>query len=106
MAATQPEGLSPRDIYRSIKAISRRADELGRRVQAYTLELLGKLVEMGKGTLEKKGRFYRFFAKFTRPKEESNSDSQAHTLSAQDPNNREPLNQAFQKLGDSGDITK
>ena len=96
LAATQPEGLSPRDIYRSIKAISRRADELGRRVQAYTLELLGKLVEMGKGTLEKKGRFYRFFAKFTKPKEESKSDSQAHTLSAQDPNNQDSINQAFQ----------
>jgi hypothetical protein len=67
LAATQPDGLSPRDIYRAIKAISRRADELGRRVQAYTLELLGKLVEMGKGFLQKNGRFYRFFANFTPP---------------------------------------
>ncbi len=57
-----PDGLTPRDIYRKVKAISRRAKELGRDVAAYTLELLGQLVNMGLGILEKNGRFYRFKA--------------------------------------------
>ncbi|MCH2245762.1 MAG: DUF3987 domain-containing protein, partial [Crocosphaera sp.] len=59
---TSSEGLTPRDIYRDISAIRRRAKELGRDVGAYTIELLGQLVNMGKGVLEKKGRFFKFKA--------------------------------------------
>ncbi len=67
MATTQPDGVTPRDIYRGIKAIARRASELGRQVGAYTLELLSKMVEMGKGKIQKEGRFYRFFAVINPP---------------------------------------
>ncbi|MGB5772730.1 MAG: DUF3987 domain-containing protein, partial [Crocosphaera sp.] len=58
-----PDGLSPRAIYRQVKELGRRAKELGRDVGAYTIEMLGQLANMGKGVLEKKGRFYQFFAK-------------------------------------------
>jgi hypothetical protein len=61
-AVTTPSGVTPRDIYRGIKAIPRRANELGRTVAAYTLELLSSLVKMGKGVLRQQGRQYRFFA--------------------------------------------
>ena len=64
MATIKPEGVTPRDIYRGIKAIGRRAKQVGRGVGAYTVELITKLVQMGKGTLEKNGRSIRFFAKF------------------------------------------
>jgi hypothetical protein len=66
-ALNSPEGLSIRDVYRGVSAISRRAEKLGREVRAYTIELLGQLVNMGKGVLEKKGRFYKFFAKLPEP---------------------------------------
>lgn len=62
MAVTQPDGVTPRDIYRNVKAVTRRAYSVGRQVTAYTLELLSQLVQMGKGKLEKNGRLYRFFA--------------------------------------------
>ena len=67
MATTNPDGVTPRDIYRGIKAIGRRAKEVGRGVGAYTIELITKLVQMGKGTIEKNGRSIRFFAKFNPP---------------------------------------
>ncbi|MDV3002644.1 MAG: hypothetical protein N5P05_004299 (plasmid) [Chroococcopsis gigantea SAG 12.99] len=59
-AATRPEGVTPRDIYRSVKAIGRRAAQLGRDVGAYTLELFSQLAAMGRGTVEQVGRFIRF----------------------------------------------
>lgn len=61
-AALKPGGVTPREIYRSIKAIARRAQALGRKVGAYTIELFEQLVGMGRGTLEKSGRSLRFFA--------------------------------------------
>lgn len=64
LATIKPEGVTPRDIYRGIKAIGRRAKQVGRGVGAYTVELITKLVQMGKGTIEKNGRSIRFFAKF------------------------------------------
>nr|MDJ0690032.1 hypothetical protein [Xenococcaceae cyanobacterium MO_188.B32] len=64
LATIKPEGVTPRDIYRGIKAIGRRAKQVGRGVGAYTVELMTKLVQMGKGTLEKNGRSIRFLAKF------------------------------------------
>ncbi len=64
LATIKPEGVTPRDIYRGIKAIGRRAKQVGRGVGAYTVELMTQLVQMGKGTLEKNGRSIRFFAKF------------------------------------------
>ena len=67
MATVNPDGVTPREIYRGIKAIGRRAKDVGRSVGAYTVELLSKLVQMGKGKLEKNGRSYRFLAKFTAP---------------------------------------
>lgn len=67
MATINPNGVTPREIYRGIKAIGRRAKDVGRSVGAYTIELLSKLVQIGKGKLEKNGRSYRFFAEFTSP---------------------------------------
>jgi hypothetical protein len=61
-AITQPNGVTPRDVYRSVKAIARRAKELGRSVAAYTIDLMTQLAQMGKGTIEKNGRTVRFFA--------------------------------------------
>ncbi len=67
LATINPDGVTPRDIYRGIKAIGRRAKEVGRGVGAYTVELITQLVQMGKGTLEKDGRSIRFKAKFDPP---------------------------------------
>ncbi len=67
IATTNPDGVTPRDLYRGIKAIGRRAKQVGRGVGAYTIELITKLVQMGKGTLEKNGRSMRFKAKFDPP---------------------------------------
>ncbi len=67
LATINPDGITPRDIYRGIKAIGRRAKEVGRGVGAYTVELITQLVQMGKGTLEKDGRSIRFKAKFNPP---------------------------------------
>jgi hypothetical protein len=61
-AITQPNGVTPRDVYRSVKAIAHRAKELGRSVAAYTIDLMTQLVQMGKGTIEKNGRTVRFIA--------------------------------------------
>ena len=74
MATINPNGVTPREIYRSIKAIGRRAKEVGRSVGAYTIELLSKLVQMGKGKLNKNGRSYRFFAEFTSPDNPNDSN--------------------------------
>jgi hypothetical protein len=63
LATINPDGVTPRELYRGIKAIGRRAQQVGQSVGAYTLELITKLVQMGKGTLEKNGRSLRFFAK-------------------------------------------
>lgn len=60
LAARSPSGILARDAYRSIKAIGRRAKELGRNVAAYTLELFCKLSAMGKGAVEKDKRLTRF----------------------------------------------
>ena len=69
MATINPDGVTPRELYRGIKAIGRRAKQVGRSVGAYTVELIAKLVQMGKGTLEKNGRSMRFKAKFEPPNE-------------------------------------
>jgi hypothetical protein len=74
MAVTQPGGVTPRDIYRSIKAIGRRALQVGREVGAYTLDLLCSLVKMGKGIIEQKGRTIRFFATLNPPNPPSGPD--------------------------------
>jgi hypothetical protein len=75
MATIKTDGVTPRDIYRSIKAIGRHAKQTGRSVGAYTIELIAKLVQMGKGTLEKNGRSIRFFAKFYTQNNSTNQDS-------------------------------
>jgi len=74
MATINPNGVTPRELYRGIKAIGRRAKDVGRSVGAYTVELLSKLVQMGKGQLEKHGRSYRFFAEFTSPNNPTDSN--------------------------------
>jgi len=65
MAATSPNGLVVRDAYRSIKALSRRAGELGRSVAAYTTDLYYQLEKMGKGVVQRSGRVVRFVAGVT-----------------------------------------
>ncbi len=93
LGITQPDGMTPREIYRNIKAIGRRAKELGRTVSAYTLELLSKLVEMGKGKLEKNGRFYRFKAIFNSPPDHPpNDDNSLPPSGPKTPNNSNPPN--------------
>jgi hypothetical protein len=62
-----PEGISTRDAYREIKAIQSRAKEAGRPVGAYAADLFGKLQEMGKGSVVKKGRLIKFVANLTPP---------------------------------------
>lgn len=62
MAATSPSGLAVRDAYRHIKALPRRAKELGRNVAAYTTDLYCQLEKMGKGTVQRCGRVVRFVA--------------------------------------------
>jgi hypothetical protein len=61
-AVTRPEGVTPRDVYRSVKVIAKRAEKAGRDVKAYTLELFSQLAAMGKGIVEQAGRFIRFKA--------------------------------------------
>lgn len=61
-AATSPDGLAVRDAYRNIKALARRAKELGRNVGAYTIDLYYQLEKMGKGIVERKNRSVRFIA--------------------------------------------
>ncbi|MGB5768857.1 MAG: hypothetical protein WBM32_03155, partial [Crocosphaera sp.] len=87
LAITQSNGMTPREIYRHIKAIGRRAKELRRTVSAYTLELLSKLVEMGKGQLEKNGRFYRFKALFNSPDDNSPDDNNPNRPNCPNPPN-------------------
>lgn len=67
MAATSPAGLAVRDAYRSIKALSRRAKELGRNVSAYTIDLYYQLEKMGKGRVHREGRTVRFVVGETNP---------------------------------------
>ncbi|PSB44105.1 hypothetical protein C7B80_21770 [Cyanosarcina cf. burmensis CCALA 770] len=62
LAATSPNGLVVRDAYRNIKALQRRAKEIGRNVAAYTIDLYYKLEAMGKGIVQKSGRVVRFVA--------------------------------------------
>ena len=62
MAATSPEGLAVRDAYRHIKALPRRAKELGRNVAGYTTDLYCQLEKMGQGTVQRCGRVVRFVA--------------------------------------------
>jgi hypothetical protein len=85
LAAVQPDGVSPRDIYRQIKALGRRAVAVGRDVAAYTLDLLSKLQDMGKGKLEKNGRYYRFFAIFNPPPTPDSPQNPDHPHSPQNP---------------------
>jgi hypothetical protein len=61
-AVTRPEGVTPRDVYRSVKVIAKRAEKAGRDVKAYTLELFSQLAAMGKGIVEQAGRIVRFKA--------------------------------------------
>jgi len=67
LAATSPAGLAVRDAYRHIKAIQRRAKELGRNVAAYTVELYYQLEKMGKGVVQHNGRTKRFVVGVTDP---------------------------------------
>lgn len=67
MAATSPDGLLVRDAYRQIKALPRRAKELGRSVAAYTTDLYYQLEKMGKGVVQRSGRVVRFVAGVTNP---------------------------------------
>ncbi len=92
LAITQPNGMTPREIYRNIKAISRRAKELGRTVSAYTLELLSKLEKMGKGKLEKNGRFYRFKAIFNSPDDNPPNDDNPNRPNCPNPPNHPTVN--------------
>jgi hypothetical protein len=62
-----PEGISTRDAYREIKNIQYLAKEANRAVAPYTADLFGKLAEMGKGTVVKKGRLIKFVANLTPP---------------------------------------
>ncbi len=75
LAVTSPEGITPRDAYRAIKAIARRAAAVGRKIGAYAVHLFTTLVEMGKGIIEKKGRSIRFFAHLN-PSQQSTVNSQ------------------------------
>ncbi|HEY9783296.1 MAG TPA: DUF3987 domain-containing protein, partial [Leptolyngbyaceae cyanobacterium] len=65
IAATSPDGLLVRDAYRQIKALPRRAKELGRSVAAYTTDLYYQLEKMGKGVVQRTGRVVRFVAGVT-----------------------------------------
>ncbi|MGK7880525.1 MAG: hypothetical protein AB4060_10555, partial [Crocosphaera sp.] len=64
----------------------------------YTLELLSKLVEMGKGKLEKNGRFYRFKAIFNSPPDHPPNDDNPPN-SPQPPNNSNPPNSPQPPMG-------
>jgi hypothetical protein len=66
IAATSPDGLLVRDAYRQIKALPRRAKELGRSVAAYTTDLYYQLEKMGKGVVQRTGRVVRFVAGVTK----------------------------------------
>ncbi|ACK74138.1 Primase 2 (plasmid) [Gloeothece citriformis PCC 7424] len=85
MSLNVPEGVTPRDIYRAIKVIGKRAVEMGRSVGAYTIELFTKLVEMGKGIIEKNGRTVRFKGIITPPQPPNNPNNPPF-----DPNNPNP----------------
>ncbi|BAZ18842.1 Primase 2 (plasmid) [Calothrix sp. NIES-4071] len=61
-AKKHPDGLTPRDAYRNIRALVNRAKESGRDAGAYTVELFYKLEEMGKGTVVKNNRNVKFVA--------------------------------------------
>ncbi len=63
MAATSPTGVAVRDTYRRIKAIQRRAKELGRDVAAYTIDLYQQLEKMGRGVVQKDKRLVRFMVR-------------------------------------------
>ena len=67
LGIANPTGILARDAYRAVKAIGRRAKDMGRQVGAYTLELFGKLQEMGRGFVEKDGRQFRFVVKLPEP---------------------------------------
>ncbi|OKH35025.1 hypothetical protein NIES2101_38140 [Calothrix sp. HK-06] len=57
-----PDGITTRDAYRNINAITYRAKDMGRDVGAYTAELFGMLETQGKGKVVKNGRTIRFVA--------------------------------------------
>lgn len=57
-----PDGITPRDTYRYVKAIQSRAKSAGRDVGAYTIELFDELERMGRGTVKKLGRTTKFVA--------------------------------------------
>lgn len=67
LAATSPSGLAVRDAYRSIKALQRRAKELGRNVASYTIDLYSQLEKMGRGTVQRCGRLVRFVVSTNSP---------------------------------------
>lgn len=52
-AVKRPEGLLCRDAYRIVKAIQRRAKEVGRSVSAYTLDLFKQLEKQGWGLIQR-----------------------------------------------------
>lgn len=62
-----PEGITTRDAYREIKAIQYRAKDAGRQSGAYTVDLFGKLEQMGKGQIIKNGRLVKFVANLNPP---------------------------------------
>lgn len=80
-AATSPAGLAVRDAYRSIKALSRRAKEMGRNVAAYTIDLYYQLEKMGKGSVHKDGRVVRFVVGGAFPPSEPPEESRSNNPS-------------------------
>lgn len=80
LATTSPTGLVVRDAYRHIKALQRRAKELGRSVAAYTIDLYYQLEKMGKGTVQRCGRLVKFVAGTANLENTSLSDTSVVTV--------------------------
>jgi hypothetical protein len=92
LGIANPTGIIARDAYRSIKAIGRRAKELGRQVGAYTVELFTQLQQMGRGRVEKDGRQFRFVVTLSEPPSDGggnngNNGGSNHPISPTPPDN-------------------
>ena len=79
LAVANPEGITPRDAYRAIRALTNQAKNCGRAVVDYTRTLFLKLVEDGKGKLAQNGRNIKFIANFINPEGNGNQTSPAPT---------------------------
>jgi len=55
-------GITPRDAYRANRALSEKAKEMNRTAAAYTIDLFTRLVELGRGRIERNGRHIRFYS--------------------------------------------